>query len=136
MSYSIPRWVNLLMLLALVLFGLHLATEFVVDVSRALTKGIAYTTAFIFPLATLVLFVFLMRTAFPLALKIPLAAALLLYIYGYVMHLYLLHHPDGWGRISGFALFGYNSTLLIVYYVLLARRQAIEAWHAELHQHK
>jgi 1,4-dihydroxy-2-naphthoate octaprenyltransferase len=108
----------------------HLATEFVIDVSQEFTKATAYATAFAFPMATLVLLVLLMRAAFPLALKITIGLAALMYAYLYGSHLYLLYNASGWGRISGFILFGYGCIVLLSYYALFRRQRKIELWHA------
>lgn len=123
---KILEWANWLVLLSVILAALHLLTEFVISISKSNTRLIAYTTAIVFPLTTIVLFWLLMRTYFATWIKVVLGITLFVYVVTYVWHVSLLYVPSGWGWKSGYVLFFLNCALIITYYVMYQYRGLIE----------
>lgn len=128
-SSSPSWWVKILMLLAVILSVVHILTEFVILTSVSVTRIIAYITAVVFTITTIAYLIALMLTRFTLALKVALAGFFLMWVFIYAVHLYFLRDPSGWGATTGFMLFGYNWLLLISYYCLLKKQEAIVNWH-------
>lgn len=132
MKHTIPGWIKVMMWVVALVFAAHLAAEYVVHAPQWRMPA-AYTTAVVFPLATLVLFVVVLaESSFGWFLRSAAIMVFVAYAVGLVLHLRWLRDPSGWGWISGFVLLGYNILVFVLYCVLLKYRWVVVDFRARM----